>query len=153
MIPSVGKRRHGTPERFQSSGFAIDERSANDEAALAAVKRFVETFVSKDKRERVQSGLLHRDQERRLETIHSAHKWIDPSLQSTLEGNTGFPQHLHARFGDLRGVMIFESGARHVTVAGAAVLASGEFGSLFMADSSAVALVFPEVGPPTLNLR
>jgi hypothetical protein len=70
------------------------------------VKRFVDTFVTKEKHERVQAGLLHRSQQRRIETIQSAYKWIDPSLQSELDGNTGFPQHLHERFGDLRGVML-----------------------------------------------
>ena len=150
---SVGKRRHGEPDKFQRSGFAIDDRPASDDAALVAVKRFVETFVMKEKRERVQAGLLHRSQQRRLETIQTAYKWIDPSLQTELEGNTGFPQHLHERFGDLRGVMLDDRGARKVTVAGASVLASGQFGSIFMADSSAIALLFPEVGPPTLCLK
>lgn len=85
--------------------------------------------------------------------IQSAYKWIDPSLlQSELDGNTGFPQHLHERFGDLRGVMLEDRGARHITVAGAAVLSSGQFGSIFVAHSSAMALLFPEVGPPTLCL-
>jgi hypothetical protein len=149
---TVGKRRHGVPDKFQQSGFAIDERPASDDAALVAVKRFVETFVTRAKRERVQAGLLHRSQQRRIETIQSAYKWIDPSLQSELEGNTGFPQHLHERFGDLRGVMIDDREARHVTVAGAAVLSSGQFGSIFVADSSAMALLFPEIGPPTLWL-
>ena len=152
-IPSVGKRRHGEPDKFQRSGFAIDERPASDDAALVAVKRFLEIFVTKEKRERVQAGLLHRSQERRIETIQSAYKWIDPSLQSELDGNTGFPQHLYERFGDLRGVMIDDRGARHVTVTGAAVLSSGQFGSIFVADSSAIALLFPEVGPPTLCLK
>lgn len=149
----MGKRRHGEPDRFQQGGFAIDERPASDDAALAAVKRFVEAFVTKEKRERVQAGLLHRSQQRRIETIQSAYKWIDPSLQSELDGNTGFPQHLHERFGDLRGVMLDDRGARNITVAGAAVLSSGQFGSIFVADSSAMALLFPEVGPPTLCLK
>jgi hypothetical protein len=149
----VGKRRNGAPDKFQSSGFAIDERPATDDAALVAVKRFVEIFVTKAKRDRVQTGLLHPGQRRRIEAIQSAYKWIDPSLQSELEGNTGFPQHLRERFGDLRGVMIDDRGARHVTVAGAAVLSTGQFGSIFVADSSAMALLFPELGPPTLCLK
>jgi hypothetical protein len=149
----VGKRRHGEPDPFQSSGFAIDERPASDGAALVAVKRFVETFITKAKRDRVQTGLLHRTQRRRIEAIQSASKWIDPSLQSELEGNAGFPQHLRQRFGDLRGVMFDDRGARHVTVAGAAVLSTGQVGAIFVADSSAMALLFPEVGPPMLCLQ
>lgn len=97
--------------------------------------------------------MLHRSQQRRIEAIQSAYKWIDPSLQSELESNTGFPQHLRERFGDLRGVMLDDRGARHVTVAGAAVLSCGQFGSIFVADSSAMALLFPEIGPPTLCLK
>jgi hypothetical protein len=49
--------------------------------------------------------------------------------------------------------MLDDRVARHVTVAGAAVLSSGQFGSIFVADSSAIALLFPEVGPPTLCLK
>lgn len=148
----MGKRRHGAPDRFQSSGFAIDERPASDDAALVAAQRFVEAFVTKAKRERVQTGLLHRSQRRRIEAIQSAYKWIDPSLRSELEGNTGFPQHLRERFSDLRGVMIDGRGARHVTVAGAAALSAGQFGAIFVADASAMALLFPEIGHPTLCL-
>jgi hypothetical protein len=149
----VGKRKRGEPDTFQWGGFAIDERPASDETALAAVTRFVETFVAKHKRERIQAGLLHSKQQRRIESIQQVYKWIDPALQSELEGNTGFPQHLQERFGDLRGVMIDDRAARHVTVAGAAVLSSGQFGSIFMADSAAIALLFPEIGPPTLCLK
>jgi hypothetical protein len=115
--------------------------------------RFVETFVVKHKRERVQAGLLHRNQERRIEAIQSVYKWIDSTLQSELEGNTGFPQHLHERFGDLRGVMIDDRTARHITVAGAAAVSSGQFGSIFVADTVAMALLFPEIGGPTLCLN
>jgi hypothetical protein len=149
----VGKRRHGEPDPFQSSGFAIDERPASDGAALVAATRFVETFITKVKRDRVQAGLLHRTQRRRIEAIQSASQWIDPSVQSELEGNAGFPQHLRERFGDLRGVMLDDRRARHVTVAGAAVLSMGQFGSIFVADSSAMAILFSEVGPPTLCLK
>jgi hypothetical protein len=147
----VGKRRHGEPDRFQWGGFAIDERPASDEAALAAAKRFVETFVVTHKRERTQAGLLDEKPPRRSETIQRVHKWIEPALQAELAGNTGFPQQLQKRFGDLRGVMIDDRGARHVTVAGAAVLSAGQL-SIFMADSAPIALLFPEMGAPTLCL-
>ncbi len=105
----VSKRRHGGADQSQAGGFASDERPASDDAALAAARRFVEMFVIKAKRERMQSGLLHRNQHRRIETIQNVYRWIDPGLQSELEGSTGFPRHLHERFGDLRGVM-FDAG-------------------------------------------
>jgi hypothetical protein len=59
----MGKRTHGEPDRFQWGGFAIDEKPASDEAALVAVKRFVDTFVVKHKRERVQADLVHAKKE------------------------------------------------------------------------------------------
>jgi hypothetical protein len=148
----VRRRRHGEPDPFDTGGFAVDERPASDEAAFAAVKRFAETFVMKRRRERVRGDLLHREAGRRNEAIQSVYKWIDPAMQSELEGNAGFPQRLHERFGDLRGVMIDGHGARHVTAAGAAVLAQQGFGAIFVADSISLALLFPETGHPTLCL-
>lgn len=138
--------------RFRQSVSAIDERPATDDAERVAVSRFVETFITKVRRERVQTGLLHGDQQRRIETIQSAYKWIDPALLSELDGNSGFPQQLHQRFGDLRGVLVDDRGARHVTVAGAAALSTGQFGAIFIADDSALAILFPEIGAPTLCL-
>lgn len=150
MLPGVGKRKHGTPERPQTGGFAFDERPATDEAARAAVTRFVELFVVKHKRERFTIGLLHRTRQRRYEAIQGVYEWTDPALRTTLAGNTGFPQHLRERFDDLHGIIIDGSSARHVTVAGAAVLVMGEFGAIFIADEAPVALLFAEIGSPTL---
>jgi hypothetical protein len=149
----MGRRKHGEPDPFRTDGFPIDERPASDDEATAAVNRFVTPFVLEPKRERIRAGLLHPKQQRRIESIHHAYKWIAPAVQTELEGNTGFPQHLHARFGDLRGVMIDERAARHVTAAGAAVLASGQFGAIFVADGASLALLFPETGCPTLCMR
>lgn len=94
--------------------------------------------------------LLHKDRNKRNNAIKTVYKWIDPKLQSELEGNTGFPQHLKERFGDLRGIIIDDACPRRVTVAGAAVLAAGGFGAVFIADTAPIALLFLEVGPPTL---
>ena len=96
------------------------------------------------------SMLQHRDQNRRVDALQNVYKWIDPTLQTELEGHTGFPQHLVERFGDLRGILVDATAARHVTIAGAAVLASGGFGGIFIADEQPIALLFGEVGHPIL---
>jgi hypothetical protein len=148
----VGKRKHGEPDRFQRGGFEIDERPVDEAVAVASVKRFVETFIVAAKRERIQTHLLHHKRERRTETIQGLYKWIDPKMKTELAGNTGFPQHLHERFGDLRGVLLDEYRACHVTIAGAAVLSAAQFGAIFIADGRALALLFAEVGAPILCL-
>jgi hypothetical protein len=43
--------------------------------------------------------------------------------------------------------------ARRSSIAEAAVLAAGGFGAIFIADIRPVALLLPEVGPPTLCSR
>lgn len=146
----MAKRRHGQPDKFQRDEFPVDDRVANEAASAAAIQRFVATFVIASKRERMLAMLSHRDRNKRNEAIQTVYKWIDPKLKSELEGNTGFPQHLKARFGDLPGIFIDEANASHVSVAGAAVLAEGGFGAIFIADAATIALLFPEVGPATL---
>ena len=146
----MSKQRHGKPDKFQRDGFAIDERPANELDARLAVERFIAMFVNEVKRERARALLSHRDHLRRMEGIQTVYKWIDPRLQSDLEGNTGFPQHLRDRFGDLRGIVIDEKSASHVAVAGAAIRASDNFGAFFIADELPIAVLFPEIGSPTL---
>lgn len=106
---NVAKRRDGQPDKFQWDGFPIDDRPADPVAATSAIKRLVSTFVIASKRERVLAMLLHKDRNKRNEAIQTVYKWIGPKLQSELEGNTGFPQHLKERFGDLRGIIIDEA--------------------------------------------
>lgn len=147
------KRRHGKPDPFQWHGIAIGERLASPEAAAAAVHRFAAMFVDERKREQTQTRLLHPDQGRRIRAIQSVYKWIDPRLQTNLEGSTGFPQHLRERFGDLPGILIDHTTARHATIAGAAILSVGHFGAVFIADAKPLALLLPEIGPVTLCAR
>ena len=66
----MGKCKHGNPENFQWEGFAVDERPASEEAAAAAMLRFVKMFVIKSIREPVQAKLLHKDPRRRSHAIH-----------------------------------------------------------------------------------
>lgn len=128
-----------------------DESSnTNDAAARAAVQRFVTTFVDMSRRERMATMLLHRDRNKRCEAIQTVYKWIEPALRKELEGDTGFPAQLEKRFGAMLGTVIDETGARHVTIAEAAAGADGRFGAIFIADARPIAVLFPEVGPPTL---
>jgi len=146
----LGKQRHGKPDKFDREAVPIEDRKATDDAAASAVRRFVTLFVNEPKRERVLTMLLHRDRNRRCEAIQTVYKWIEPSLQTELEGNAGFPQHLRDRFAALHGIIIDETSARHSTIAAAAVLAAGGFGAIFMADELPIALLFSEDGHPTL---
>jgi len=147
----MGKRRHGMPDKFQWEGFAVDERPASEDAAAAAMLRFVKMFVIKSIREPVQAKLLHKDPRRRSGAIHNLYMSIDPALQAELKGNTGFPQHLKERFGDLRGIITDGWDAYHVTIAGAAVhAAESGLDAIFIADVEPIALFFPDDGQPPI---
>ena len=124
--------------------------SRNDAAARAAVQRFVTIFVDASRRERVAAMLVHKQREKRIAMIQTVYKWIDPAWRTELERDTGFPVQLEKRFGALLGIVIDEIGARHVTIAEAAAVAAGRFGAIFIADARPIAVLFPEVGPPTL---
>lgn len=147
----MGKRKHGKPDKFQWEGFAVDERPASEEAAAAAMLRLVKMFVIKSIREPEQAKLLHKDPRRRSHAIGYLDESIDPALQEELKGNTGFPQHLKERFGDLRGIITDGWDAYHVTIAGAAVhAAESGLDAIFIADVEPIALLFPEAGLPHL---
>ncbi len=51
------------------------------EALGAAVRRFVETFVDKERRERIAAALLHRKQDKVVEAIQSLYRLVDERLQ------------------------------------------------------------------------
>jgi hypothetical protein len=148
---TVAKRRPRPPEPFAWDGY---DEPADALATASAMERFVATFVVAIKRERMLGMLFHKDQGKRIEAIQTADKWIDPTLrQAELVGDTGVPRHLKRRFDDLRGILFNEDRGRHVTIAGAAVLAKGamgEWGAIFIADGKPISLLFPEIGPPTL---
>jgi len=149
------KGRQHKPDRFGEGGaFSKDEEAVDDAALREALRRFVGAFVIKSKQDRVQTFLQGR-REQRLEVLQHLPSWVIPELQTELDGNQGFPQHLQERFGSLRGVLIDDQAARRMTIAGAmwATTMRGSAGALFVSDSGAVALLVPEDGPPTLCLR
>lgn len=121
-----------------------------NDIAGPAVVRFVNAFVIAAKRERMLTMVLHKDRNKRKEAIQTVYKWIDAKRQVELARNSGFPRQLTERFGDLTGVLLDESTARHVTIGEAAALASVGLGAIFIADTKLMAVLFPEVGPPTL---
>ncbi len=128
-----------------------NEASAADELATsAAVQRFVMTFVDPSRRERMVTMLLHKDRNKRSEAIQHVYKWVDPTRQTELAGSAGMPDQLKKRFHELSGILIDEASARHVTIGEAASLATTGFGAIFIADGHDIAVLFPEVGPPTL---
>jgi hypothetical protein len=109
--------------------------------------------VIASKRDRMVTMLLNKEREKRAEAIQTVYKWVEPKRKTELVGSTGFPQHLKTRFGEILGILIDQASARRSSIAEAAVLAAGGFGAIFIADIQPVALLLPEVGPPTLCSR
>ncbi|HLL21145.1 MAG TPA: hypothetical protein VK427_03390 [Kofleriaceae bacterium] len=144
------KREQG-PDKFQWDGFSAGELPAAADVAAAAVRRFVQAFVIPSKHERMTAMLLHSRESKRDEAFESLHSWLDPDSHVDMPRATGFPQHLHARFGNLRGILVGYACSHHVSIAGAAILAA-KLGSaaIFMADARPLGLLFHEIGPPTL---
>ena len=127
-----------------------ESAQADEAAARAAVERFVTTFVEPSRRDRMVTMLLHKDRNKRCEAIQHVYKWIDPARQTELAGSVGTPEQLKKRFGELSGIVIDETSARHMTIAEATSRAANGFGAIFIADAQEIAVLFPEVGPPTL---
>jgi hypothetical protein len=115
-----------------------------------AVARFVAEFVVTSKRERARMLLVHDDRQRRIEGLQTLYKWLRREATTELGGGAGFPHRLRERFGEVRGILVREGDALTVGVPHAAFLATGTSGALFLADATRMALLFPEVGPPTL---
>ena len=112
----------------------------------AALRLFVAAFVVDDKRTQVHKRLL--TAVRRLETLTTLPRWL-AGRTSTLDGADRSPAGLQARFGDLSGVHLDDSGARRVTIA-RALQVSRSRASLFIGDSGRIAMVTAADAPPTL---
>lgn len=123
--------------------------TAVDRHGLAAALRlFVTTFVVPDKRTQIQTRLLAA--ERRLETLETLPRWISVRT-APLAGADQSPSGLRARFGELIGVHLRDSGASRTTIADA--LDAGRTSSLFVADSGNIALITVASGAPILCSR
>ena len=141
------KRRHGKPDQFQ--WLAVNASPASETDAQKALHGFIKRFVVKAKLERAELFLL--DPVKRDRGMQEVWGWLDRSKTSDLGGSAGFPQHLAARFGDLRGTYIDGTKCALVTIAEAAVLAAtaGDR-SLFVSTDQGTAILFEDVGCPTL---
>ena len=115
----------------------------------AALRLFVATFVVRDKRTQIHGRLFAA--ERRVETLETLPRWI-ATRTAALEGADRSPAGLRARFGELVGVWIDETGASRTTIA-AALDQGRNRPSLFIADNGGVAMITVAAGPPILCSR
>lgn len=114
-----------------------------------AIRVFVDRFVIGAKSPRALLYLLASDT--RARGLRDLWRWLDRSKTETLEGSSGFPQHLRALFGDCTGVYIDYEQSCRVTAAEGAMLAQGvEDCAMWVADDGTAGLVFAEIGPPVL---
>ncbi len=149
----VGRRRQDQPGKFGDGFWVKKECPADPKQVTNSMARFLADVVIMHKRERARMLLTHRDRERRIEGLQRLPGWLRPETMTELGGAAGFPDRLLQRFGEIPGILVRESGALLVNAPHAAFLASGGSGALFLADAEPMALVFPEVGPPTLVLK
>lgn len=110
----------------------------------SALRLFVTTFVVADKQGQIHKRL--KTAERRLETLETLPRWIR-TRSAPLDGMEKSPAGLHARFGELLGVVLGEDGAKRTTIAHALELGRARL-SLFIADNGNLAMITaPEVAP------
>lgn len=121
------------------------ERQAVD----SALRLFVAHFVVDDKQGQIHKRLLAA--ERRVETLGTLPRWL-AKPPAPLAGAEQSPAGLRARFGELVGVHLDESGARRTTIAGALERGRGR-ASLFVDDRGWIALITVEDGAPLLCAR
>lgn len=127
----------------------VVERPVAPAVVDGVIATFVERFMVAKRRERARLKLgTLADRETAL---HEMWAWLDPRWTTALEGNTGFPQHLRARFGELAGVLVRPRDAVGVTIAEAACAVKDA--GFFLADDGKIGLVFMEIGAPYLCVR
>ena len=123
---------------------AVDSRGLD-----SALRLFVKTFVVDDKQGQIVKRLS--TAERRLETLETLPRWIR-TRSAPLEGAEKSPSGLHARFGELLGVVIGEDGAKRTTIAHALELGRARL-SLFIADNGNLAMITAPDAAPLLCSR
>ena len=141
------KRRNGKPDPFER--IPVVAQPVDDTVVGRVIETFVADFVVSASRERARLKLgnpVHRSR-----ALHDVGSWLDPRWVTSLEGNTGFPQHLRARFGALTGVLVTPREVARMTIAESACAAGDD--AFFLADGRRLALVFPEGSPPQLCQR
>jgi hypothetical protein len=127
----------------------VEPKSVDRHALAAALKLFATNFVVADKRTQIHTRLLAA--ERRLETLETLPRWI--AVRTTpLAGADQSPAGLRARFGELIGVHLRDTGASRTTIADALDLGRATC-SVFIADSGNIALITIASGAPILCSR
>ena len=118
-------------------------------AVEAAWRSFIDTFIVEPRRER--AGLVLLDPTRRGASISKLRRWVEPTLAVDLPGNVDLPEYLAERLGGVSGLYLAEEDAYRVDIATAVTLAaSAASDSIFLADDGLHALLFHEIGAPTL---
>jgi len=112
----------------------------------AALRLFADTFVVDEKRKQMRDRLFTAD--RRAETLEALPRWIK-TRTAPLEGKDKSPAGLRARFGDVTGVFVDDSGATRVTIVEALELGRGR-ATLFIADNGSLALLSAADAAPLL---
>ena len=115
-------------------------------ALSAALTLFVTRFVTDDKRDQMHKRLLAA--ERRGETLIALVRWLH-GTNAVLVGADRSPAGLQARFGELTGVYVDESGAWKTTIAGALELGRAR-AALFVGDTGRIAMITAAGQPPVL---
>jgi hypothetical protein len=136
--------RPGAPDPFQY--LEVNAELATEDDVRQALSLFIKSFVVKSKQER--AGVFLLNSKKRELGIREVWQWLDSSKTEALEGSAGFPQHLATRLGPLRGVYVDAEQCALVTAPEAAVL--GQDCAIFVTRDGSIALVFAEIGPPTL---
>jgi len=127
----------------------VDATPVDRHGLAAALRLFVTNFVVADKRTQIQTRLLAA--ERRLETLETLPRWIAVRT-APLAGADQSPAGLRARFGELVGVHLRETGASRTTIADALDLGRGA-STVFIADSGNIALITVASSAPLLCSR
>jgi len=112
----------------------------------AALKLFVNAFVTEDKRKQMHDRLLTK--ERRAETLEALPRWICARTEE-LAGKDRSPAGIAARFGALTGVHVDATGARRVAI-GRALELSRATASLWIGDNGRIALITVAGAAPIL---
>jgi len=140
---NLEKRTLGRPGPLQP--VEVDAAPVTEEEVVHAIKEFIGRFVSWDRRSRALQLLI--PPKKRREHLRNAFVWMNPALCEELDGASGFPQGLADTFGNARGILITGQAASRMTVPEAASLHDD---SIFISDDRKFAVLFYEIGSPTL---
>lgn len=117
---------------------------------IGTIDNFINGFVAEEKRARARKLLLG-GYEQRIAALQKLPEWLVEGVR--VEDNAATLSELIVRFGKLQGSLVDEIEITEITIDSVCALAMGGFGALFISDNGAVAVLFPEIGRPTLCVR